>query len=80
MERRWAAHAEANGPSGCLELSQWAGLPLTCSNFTTSEGTPGREKGPFQKHLQGATLDSSSVTIETHPWKLLQFQGNSYKQ
>lgn len=44
------------------------------------QGTPGREKGPFQKHLQGATLDSYSVTMETHGWQLLQFQENSYKQ
>lgn len=44
------------------------------------QGTPGGEKGLFQSHLQGATLDRYSVTMETHGWKLLQFQENSYKQ
>lgn len=45
----------------------------------SQQGTPG-EKGPFQSHLQGATLDSYLVTMETYGWKLLQSRENRYKQ
>ena len=76
VERGQAAYAAADAPLVACNFT--VGSPF--SDCIKSARHPGRRKGAIQKHLWGATLDSYLVTMETHPWKLPQFQENSYKQ
>jgi hypothetical protein len=76
-----AAHTWDDCPS-CLLVTVKVGKPGSdLLQFHQISKAPQEEKRDhFSKNLQGATLDSYSVTMETHCWKLLQFQENSYKQ
>lgn len=51
VESEWAAHARADAPLLACDLNSgqaWLSLALMSS---PQPGTPGREKGPFQKYL-----------------------------
>lgn len=84
---RVLAGTECGEGDGLPTLEQTA--PLAAGNF--KRGRPASNSPQFHHHGQAPReekrdhfreplLDSSPVTMETHPWKLLPFQGNSYKQ